>query len=100
MNFLTTTNQPITMSSREIAELTGKNHADVMRDIRRMLAELYPEGGVSKFADTHINPQNGQPYPIFNLPRRETLILVSGYSVTLRARVVDRWEPYGAPRVP
>jgi phage regulator Rha-like protein len=39
--FLTTTiNQRLTMSSREIAELTGKNHRDVMRDIRNVLDQL------------------------------------------------------------
>jgi len=34
-----TTAEP-TMSSREIAELTGKNHKNVMADVRRMLSEL------------------------------------------------------------
>lgn len=72
--------QQQTMSSREIAELTGKQHAHVMRDIRAMLAELYGEGGVSNFGDALTNSQNGQAYPVFNLPKRETLILVSGYS--------------------
>jgi Rha family phage regulatory protein len=83
---------PLTMSSREIAELTGKRHDNVMRDIRVMLVELHGEGGVLSFEDTHTNPQNGQTYPVFMLPKRETLILVSGYSVELRARIIDRWR--------
>lgn len=81
-----------TMSSREIAELTGKEHRNVMRDIRTMLVELHGEGGVLSFEQTYTNPQNGQSYPCFNLPKRETLILVSGYSVAMRAKIIDRWQ--------
>ncbi|QTL05969.1 Rha family transcriptional regulator [Aquabacter sp. L1I39] len=80
------------MSSVEIAKLTVKRHDNVMRDIRSMLLELHGKGGVLSFEDTHLNPQNGQSYPIFRLPKRECLILVSGYSVTLRARIIDRWQ--------
>ncbi|ROR21722.1 Rha family phage regulatory protein [Comamonas sp. BIGb0124] len=95
---------PLTMSSREIAELTGKRHDNVIADIRKMLVELHSEGGLLNFQDTHANGQNGQSYPIFRLPKRETLILVSGYSVVLRARIIDRWQELermvDQPRVP
>ncbi|WP_208438215.1 Rha family transcriptional regulator [Bartonella taylorii] len=80
-----------TMSSREIAELCGKQHAHIMRDIRQMLGELYPEGGQSKFGSTYLDKQ-GKPQNCYNLPKRECLILVSGYSMTLRARIIDRWQ--------
>lgn len=92
---------PLTMSSMEIAERTGKRHDHVMRDIRAMLVSLHGEEGVPKFGDTHRNPQNGQSYPIFNLPKRECLTLVSGYSVQLRAAIIDRWiELEAAPPQP
>ncbi len=77
------------MSSREIAELTGKRHDHVMADIRKMLAELgfQPPEFSGRYLDA-----KGEARACFNLPKRETLILVSGYSISLRARIIDRWQ--------
>lgn len=77
-----------TMSSVEVAELTGKKHQHVMRDIRSMLSGLSTSG--PSFAGTYVN-QQGKTQPCFNLPKRECLILVSGYSIELRAKIIDRW---------
>ena len=85
-------NAPLTMTSRDIAELTGKRHHHVLRDARAMLVELHGEGGLPSFGATQVDPQNGQEYPVLRLPKRETLILVSGYSVTMRAKIIDRWQ--------
>lgn len=75
------------MSSREIAELTGKMHKNVMRDISAMLTGLKSEP--SDFEGRYTDP-TGRTLPCCNLPKRETMILVSGYSVALRARIIDR----------
>lgn len=83
---------PLTMTSREIAELTGKRHDHVLRDARAMLVELHGEGGLPSFGAAYTDPQNGQSYPMLALPKRETLILVSGYSVSMRAKIIDRWQ--------
>lgn len=78
-----------TMTSREIAELTGKQHKDVLYDIRRMLGELglALEDFSADLPDSYRRMQPG-----FQLPKRETLILVSGYSIPMRARIIDRWD--------
>ena len=76
------------MSSREIAELTGKNHADVMRDIRKMLKSL--DVGESIFADTYLDSQS-KSQPCFKLDRYHTEVLVTGYDVKRRAAVIKRW---------
>ena len=78
-----------TMSSREIAKLTGKRHDHVMRDIKNMLESLNIQS--PQFSGDYTDSK-GRTYPCFNLPKRETLILVSGYSVVLRAKIIDRWE--------
>lgn len=80
---------PLTMSSREIAELTGKEHRNICRDIRSMLEALGL--GVLSFEQTRIEPQNGQMYACFSLPKDLTITLVTGYSIPLRHRVVTRW---------
>ncbi|CAO4182659.1 Rha family transcriptional regulator [Methylorubrum populi] len=77
-----------TMSSREIAERTGKRHADVMRDIRSMLEQL---GATERSFASSYTDSTGRSLPCFYLPKRECIILVTGYSIPMRAAVVDRW---------
>ena len=77
------------MDSRDIAALTGKDHNHVCRDIRAMLSEM--EVGESKFGSSYTTTQNKQA-ACYVLPKRECIILASGYNVKLRAAIVDRWE--------
>jgi phage antirepressor YoqD-like protein len=85
-----------TMSSREIAELTGKEHRHVLRDVRAMLIELGI--GDSGYAQIWTDPQNGQKYPEFRLPEDLTITLVSGYSVPMRHKIVKRWKELEAEK--
>lgn len=89
MNELINIQNEITMTSLEIAELTGKQHGHIVRDIEEQLGQL---GGLSKFGDTYQHPQNKQTYKMYRLPKREVLILISGYSVQLRAKIIDKLE--------
>ena len=82
-------NEPLTMSSREIAELTGKRHPDVKRDIKSMLTKL--ELGVSRFAHTYFD-QQGKEQNEFFLNKDLTLTLVTGYDVARRYKLVQRWQ--------
>ncbi len=91
MNALTNIGGAQTMSSREIAELTGKRHDHVMRDARQMLTELHGEEALPKFGGSYTG-QDNTTRPCYNLPKRETLILVSGYNLAMRARIIDRWQ--------
>ena len=96
---ITQHSQP-TMSSREIATLCDKRHDNVMADIRKMLDEL--DIYAPDFSGTFITEQGNQ-YECFNLPKRECLILVSGYNLKLRTKIIDRWqqlEQATAPRLP
>lgn len=77
-----------TMSSREIAELTGSTHDNVLKTVRALVAK----GVVSSNDTPYIHPQNGQVYREFLLSQRDTLVVVSGYNVELRARIIDRWQ--------
>jgi len=85
MNALT--NKPVTMSSREIAELTGKEHKNVKRDIENMLDALGKDA--LSFERIYRDSRN-RPQTEYHLPRREVEILLTGYSIPLRAKVIDR----------
>lgn len=77
--------KPVTMSSREIAELTGKEHRNVRRDIENMAKELS-----LSFEQKVLESTGGRPSVVYLLERREVEILLTGYSIPLRAKVIDR----------
>ncbi|MGP6381199.1 phage antirepressor KilAC domain-containing protein [Yersinia bercovieri] len=80
----------VTMSSREIAVLTGSNHSDVRRSIERLSeANLLSQ----PLADTpYINEQNRQTYYEYHLNKRDSLVVVVRLSPEFTAVVVDRWQ--------
>lgn len=77
----------LTMSSREIAELTGKQHRNVKRDIESMLRELKKD--VLSFERIYFDSMNRQQTE-FHLDRELTEILITGYNIPLRAAVIRR----------
>jgi phage regulator Rha-like protein len=81
------------MSSLEIAELTGKRHLHVLRDIRNMLKELKdnPELDSEYKSCTYI-AKNGKEEKLYHLNKALTWTLVTGYSIDLRKKVIDRWQ--------
>ncbi|KDN98932.1 phage antirepressor KilAC domain-containing protein [Pseudomonas donghuensis] len=78
-----------TMSSREIADLTGKQHFHVKRDIERMLADLQEDP--SNFGCTYLDGQN-RSQTEYLLDREHTECLLTGYSAIMRMAVIRRWR--------
>ena len=65
-----------TMSSLEIAELTGKRHDAILRDIRNLLNQ-----GVNahNFVEVEYTDKKGEKRPCYELTKKGCLILASGY---------------------
>ena len=91
MNELTATFQ--TMTSREIAGLTGKRHADVMRDIRVMIERLEADADLRWHCETETYADaQGKPREQYRLDRDTTLTLVTGYDPIPRMKIIKRWQ--------
>jgi phage regulator Rha-like protein len=86
MYLLVVEGRPV-MDSRDIATLTKKQHSHVMRDIRDMQEKVKD---ASVFGGIYLD-KYWREKPLFKLPYRETILLLTGYSVELRAKVIDRW---------
>lgn len=78
-----------TMSSREIAELTGKQHQHVKRDIEKMLGDLKEDA--SSFGRIYLDTMNRQQTE-YLLDREHTECLLTGYSAVMRMAVIKRWR--------
>ena len=92
-----------TMSSLQIAEITGKQHAHVMRDIRNLLEQGVQESNFGLSFITRELPNGGSKQePLYNLTKTGCLILASGYNALLREKIINRWieleNQSGVPR--
>lgn len=89
--------QSLTMSSREIAELTDKRHDNVLQLIRKLQSDgiLTPE-----FQETN---HNGRMIPFATMGKRDSMVLVARLSPEFTAAIVDRWQELESkqqPRIP
>lgn len=81
------------ISSLEIAELTGKQHAHVMRDIRSLLVQGVSQSNFGLSSYKQPQPRGGyKEIPCFKLTKKGCLILASGYDALLREKIINRWE--------
>jgi len=92
----------LTMTSREIAALTGKQHNHVMRDIRNLLDALGMGANLDSCAkSTTYEGRDGRQYAQYELDKATCLTLLLGYDAAARMKVVIRWqelEQYAATR--
>lgn len=79
------------MSSREIADLTGKRHDHVLRDIDNLNSNYenlsLPKVGVSSYKDS-----TGRNLKCYELTKMQTIDLMTGYNIELRIKINRRWE--------
>lgn len=111
---LITQSSNLTMSSREIAELTGKQLSHVHRDIRAMLGAIVGiSDGESTGASLDWNMRSGGMDKVLDHPEMRgvvvswdargyvkqvdltkdlTMTLIAGYNIRIRHAIVKRWQ--------
>lgn len=95
--------KPLTMSTLQIAELTGKNHKDVMRDFRNMVDSLEKGsklvGGdernfapIGFYKETTYKDSLNRNKPMYELDEDLCNTLVMGYDAPLRFKIAKEWR--------
>ena len=80
-----------TMTSLEIADVTGRNHKDVMRSIREM-EDAWAKVNGRKFALVEYKDAKGEMRPCYSLNKTECLYIATKFNDEARAKLVLRWE--------
>lgn len=81
-------NNPLSMSSQEIALLVEKRHDNV----RRTMDSLYEKGLIAVTQFEEPTPGGGKPVTVYHVNKRDSYIVVAQLSPEFTARLVDRWQ--------
>lgn len=80
-----------TMSSLQIAEISGKQHNDVLKAIRKMEHSWEKIAG-RKFSLGYYKDPNNQRRPMYLLNKEECLYIATKFNDEARAKLVLRWK--------
>lgn len=80
------------MNSLDIAEVTGKRHADVMRDVRNEINELGSEIGERIFALTSYKDRSNRDSPCYSFGKEGAMQLALKYDALTRYKVIQYIE--------
>lgn len=86
---LTTVTQ---MTSLEVTEVTGKRHADIMRDIRDEIEKIESQGFSTEriFALSEYQDRTGRTLPMYVLTREGVLQLAARYDAVVRFKLIEK----------
>ena len=79
------------MTSLEIAELTGKQHNDVLKAIRKM-EPAWTQVTQGKFSLSTYQDATGRTLPCYSLTKTECLYIATKFNDEARAKLVLRWQ--------
>nr|WP_221411168.1 Rha family transcriptional regulator [Ornithobacterium rhinotracheale] len=79
------------MSSREIAQIAGRPHNDVLKSIRKMERGWRNVTG-GNFSLSEYTDSTGRKLPQYELTKTECLYIATKFNDEARARLVLRWE--------
>ena len=87
-------NKDLIMTSLEIAELTGKRHTEVLRDIRSEIESLENEDICTEsiFALSDYKDKTGRTLPMYSMGREGAMQIATRYSATIRRKVILRLD--------
>lgn len=80
-----------TMSSVEIAEMTGKLHHHVLRSIRAM-ESAWEKVAQTKFGCCSYKDENNRERPMYLLDYRECMYIATKFNDEARAKLILRWD--------
>ena len=83
----TSKNGPLTMSSREIAEVVESRHDKVKQSIERLA-----DKGLVSFTPVGEKSSTGRPGTVYHVNKRDSYVVVAQLSPEFTARLVDRWQ--------
>lgn len=91
------------MTSLQIAEITGKAHADVMKAIRKM-EPAWSKINEGNFSLVEYKDKKGETRPCYSLNKEECLYIATKFNDEARAKLIKRWkeleEQHQKPSVP